>query len=268
MVRARFQSVEPFSWDLFDGFGSMRALTYSASTPMIVRLLSGHSFQRFECVFGYEAGLGRLADIIAFQQFLINQVRECALRLGDDSQRIILEKIHAGQAQFYVVKDRIAHAKVYLLEDDKARRVIVGSANLSERAFGGKQAETLLVFDDDGEAWDHYSKEYEAVKETAADRIDLPVDLKSAEVPFTETPIMQDPGLTVFQPPPPEELIVQQVVHKVEELALPIERIVSPEVSRENGKYVLRPSVKPESTEGRPWGQPLKKPAGAPLNLG
>ena len=25
---------------------------------------------------------------------------------------------------------------------------------------------------------------------------------------------------------------------------------------------------KPESTEGRPWGQPLKKPAGAPLNLG
>ena len=25
---------------------------------------------------------------------------------------------------------------------------------------------------------------------------------------------------------------------------------------------------KPESTEGGPWGQPLKKPAGAPLNLG
>ena len=26
--------------------------------------------------------------------------------------------------------------------------------------------------------------------------------------------------------------------------------------------------VKPESTEGRSWGQPLKKPEGAPLNLG
>ena len=25
---------------------------------------------------------------------------------------------------------------------------------------------------------------------------------------------------------------------------------------------------KPESTEGRPWGQSLKKPEGAPLNLG
>ena len=26
--------------------------------------------------------------------------------------------------------------------------------------------------------------------------------------------------------------------------------------------------VKPESTEGGPWGQPLKQPEGAPLNLG
>ena len=26
--------------------------------------------------------------------------------------------------------------------------------------------------------------------------------------------------------------------------------------------------AKPESTEGRPWGQSLKKPEGAPLNLG
>ena len=26
--------------------------------------------------------------------------------------------------------------------------------------------------------------------------------------------------------------------------------------------------LKPESTEGRPWGQSLKKPSGAPLNLG
>ena len=28
------------------------------------------------------------------------------------------------------------------------------------------------------------------------------------------------------------------------------------------------PPLKPESTEGRPWGQSLKKPSGAPLNLG
>ena len=31
------------------------------------------------------------------------------------------------------------------------------------------------------------------------------------------------------------------------------------------GNYIF---AKPESTEGRPWGQPLKKLEGAPLNLG
>ena len=33
-------------------------------------------------------------------------------------------------------------------------------------------------------------------------------------------------------------------------------------------RTVLTRELKPESTEGRPWGQPLKKPAGAALNLG
>ena len=42
-----------------------------------------------------------------------------------------------------------------------------------------------VVFDDDDRAWEHYSREYDAVKETAADRIDLPIDLHSAEIAFT-----------------------------------------------------------------------------------
>ena len=34
------------------------------------------------------------------------------------------------------------------------------------------------------------------------------------------------------------------------------------------GSRRARGPLKPESTEGRPWGQPLKKAEGAPLNLG
>ena len=37
---------------------------------------------------------------------------------------------------------------------------------------------------------------------------------------------------------------------------------------RRQNKWDKRGAFNPESTEGRPWGQPLKKPAGAPLNLG
>ena len=41
-------------------------------------------------------------------------------------------------------------------------------------------------------------------------------------------------------------------------------------ITDEDMKKIFEPlfTTKPESTEGRPWGQPLKKPAGAPLNLG
>ena len=37
-----------------------------------------------------------------------------------------------------------------------------------------------------------------------------------------------------------------QAMHKVEELAVPIDRIVSPQVARENGRYVVTPAVKAE----------------------
>ncbi len=192
---ARFRGAEAFSWSLFDGFERMRALTYSVSTPMIFRMLERHGFRHFECVFGYEAGLGRFADVIAFQQFLVTQLREAALKLKDERQRKILERIHAG--------------------------------------------------DDDG-AWDHYTREYDAVKRTASNRIDLPVDLKEADIAFTDTPVLQEEGVTVFQPPPAEELTIPQVMHKVEELTVPVDSVVTPQVKREKGRFVLTPAIKAE----------------------
>ena len=154
--------------------------------------------------------------------------------MKDERQRRILEKVHAGEAEFYVVKENVAHSKLYLLEggEQPRRRVIAGSANLSKRAFSGNQPETLLVFDDDDGAWDHYSREYDAVKRTASNRIDLPVDLKEADIAFTDTPVLQEEGVTVFQPPQPEELTVPQVVHRVEELTVPVDRVVTPQVKR------------------------------------
>lgn len=268
VVSARFKSAEPFSFDLFDGFDRMRVLTYSVSTAMIVRMLDKHSFEQFECVFGYEGGLGRFADVVAFQQFLINQVRDSAIQLQEERQRVIFERIQAGGARFYVVKDNIAHSKLYLLDADKPerRRVIVGSANLSERAFGGKQAETLIAFDDDSEAWEHFCREYDAVKETASDRIDVDVSLRETEIDFTETPVLNEPGLTVFQPPPPEELAIPQVVRKVEELAAPIDRIVTPHISRQNGRHILNPNVKAEIKKLR-WQKGIQSEETRPTSL-
>ena len=74
----------------------------------------------------------------------------------------------------------------------------------------------------------------------------LPTDLKTAEIDFTDTPVLQDTGVTVFQPPPVEELTVPQVVQKVEALVPPVERIVSPQVAHKNGQFTLTPKVKAE----------------------
>ena len=186
VVTAQFKGVEPFNWNIFSGFDRMRVLTYSASAQMIVRMLDRYSFTFFECVFGYEGGLQQVAEIVAFQQLQIDQVWDYVLQLEDKRKRVIFERIQAGRARFYVVKDNIAHAKIYLLETDRGerRRVVVGSANFSERAFGGKQSETLVVFDNDAQAWEHYLREYDAIKETSTDRFDMSAYLQAAEIGY------------------------------------------------------------------------------------
>lgn len=177
VVTAQFKGVEPFSWNIFDGFDRIRVLTYSASAQTIVRMLERYPFVFFECIVGYEEALRQIPDLVKSHQLLNNPVRDYTLQLENEWQRVIFERLQDGTARFSVVKDTVAHAKLYLLETNggERRRAIVGSANLSERAFGGKQPETLVVFDNDAQAWEHYSREYNAVKEIASE-IDMPVE--------------------------------------------------------------------------------------------
>ena len=248
VVYSKYERSENFTWDLFEGYDRIRVLTYSSSIDAVVRMLDRFSFQNFECVFGFEGILGKLTDVITFQQFVMNQVRDFAIQIKDDRQKVIFEKVHSDMARFFVVKDRISHSKIFLLENETfdRRRVITGSVNLSERAFSGNQAETIIVYDDDDKAWEHYSSEYEAVKSTSSDKIDFPADLVSRQVEFTETPLLQDTGLTVFQQEPVTELTIPNVLQKVEALSLPIERVVGPQIVRKAGKFVITPSVKAE----------------------
>ena len=62
----------------------------------------------------------------------------------------------------------------------------------------------------------------------------------------------------------PEEAISHYLDHQ-DEL---IDEVLRPSDTQEVEVDPADRSAYPESTEGRPWGQPLKKPAGAPLNLG
>ena len=189
---ARFESETKFSWDLFDGYDRIRILTYSAGVSAIVRLLENHSFRDFECVFGCETTLHTLKDIIAFQQVAVGDTRAAIKNLSDERHAFILKRVREGQARFRVLRKRIAHAKLYLLENTETAktRVIIGSANLSETAFGGRQPETLVRFEDTA-AWEHYLNMYETIRNEASDEIALPPErVETAAIKLHETPVL------------------------------------------------------------------------------
>ena len=193
VAHARFIGESKFAWSLFSGYDSMRALTYSSSIPAIVRMLADYEFERFECVFGCEHTLRDIKPVLAFQQVAVGDTRAAIKGLGDARMVDILRRVSEGKAEFRVLREQIAHAKVYLLENaaDGKRLVLIGSANLSEAAFSGLQPETLVKFDDDELAWAHYSTMYNIIRDEASDKIALPSDqIGKAEIELAEIPAL------------------------------------------------------------------------------
>ncbi len=222
VVYAQYLRYEPFSDAVFEGFSSLQVLTYSASIPMLVKMLS--RFDSVECVFGCEKILLDFSDILAAQKVICENLLTVIQGLDDTRKRFLLEKIQQGKARFFVVKDAISHAKIYLLKCDNRRLVLVGSANASERAFSGKQAETLIAFEDEP-AWNYYQCEYDLVKLSASSEIALSnLNSTHAEMLLEELPLMQEAqqsktGLTVLINRDVAATTVPIVIRTVEKLA-------------------------------------------------
>ncbi|MBI2868203.1 MAG: phospholipase D family protein [Chloroflexi bacterium] len=250
VVSARFTDEAKFNWSLFEGYDALRVLTYSASASAIVRILDKYSFEHFECVFGYQGVLHDFKDVLAFQKVVTGDTRAAIMGLKDERHLRILESVHSGRAHFYVMKKYVAHAKLYLLSRGEDTRVIIGSANLSERAFSGNQAETLVKFDNDEPAWRHYSRMLDQLRDTASDEIPLPRDrIVSAEIEIPDTPVMSSPATLIIESPPPEEteLTAPVQIGRVEKIAAALGPRISPALPLiRNGKQKITPEIKKE----------------------
>ena len=251
VVRANFAGERKFNWDLFQGYDSLRVLTYSASTGALVRMLDNFSFETFECVFGYEGTLREIKSILAFQKVVVGDARAAIMGLKDERHVRILEKVHAGQTHFRVLRKSIAHAKLYLLSRKSGeRRVIIGSANLSEQAFSGNQPETLVVFDNDEAAWSHYGRMFDNIRDSASDEIPLPEErIINAEIEVSATPIMSNEGTVVIEQPAITDSQVSSPVQieRVEKVAA----VLGPRLSGalpavRNGRQTITPEIKRE----------------------
>lgn len=165
VVRARFVDSSRGSFEaLISGYSSMRVLTYSNSVSVISR--AAEAVDRLEVVFGCEEVIGGTSAYFQFQEQLVKDLAE-EVR-GKD---VVERKISTGDVRLYVATEVVNHEKLFLLEGERGRRVITGSANFSERAFSGRQNESYVCFDDDPEAWEYFSGKYERIQANSATSI-------------------------------------------------------------------------------------------------
>ena len=233
VVDAKANGNERFDWGIvFGGYNKLRVITYSASVPALVRVLNDYNYAEFECVFGSEKVLHGLSDIMAFQKVVTEDTRTAIMGLGDARMVDILQHISDGTAHFRVMRKSVAHSKIYLLSNNAndSTRVIVGSANLSEQAFSGKQSETLVKFDNDENAWELYNRIYDDIRNEASDEIEFPKEnIREARIEISDVPVVSKKNnhRTIVIEPTELSNTSGQAVERIEKMA----EVIAPQVN-------------------------------------
>jgi hypothetical protein len=142
------------------------AITYSSGIEFVYQLLN--LFQEAEIIFGCDEVISySLQEVMAYQCKLVERMRERAGKMKLD----LVSRIERGNLHFYVARTVLSHEKIYLLSAaDGRKRVIMGSANMSYAAFGGRQRENICYIDGDT-AYDWYWNSYAELREDCTDEI-------------------------------------------------------------------------------------------------
>lgn len=167
VVKMEFSGAETVSWqDLFSGFDTLHAITYSSGIGFVYRLLD--LFEQAEIIFGCDEVISySLQEVMAYQCKMVERIRETAGKMKVD----LVSRIDQGTLRFYVAHNVLSHEKIYLLSAaDGRKRVIMGSANMSFSAFGGHQRENICYLDGE-EAYQWYWDCYCQLREESTDQI-------------------------------------------------------------------------------------------------
>ena len=166
------ERAQPFSTDILTGFKTFQAITYTVSLPSIFKLLTTQDYELAEVIFGSEM-LVREANadrVVQLQDAIETEVAKIYIGIGGETdsrtQHLMAWQVE-GRARFYSVGGGVVHSKMYFLERPGLRRVLVGSANLSDRAMSGRQGEVLMAFDNNSWVWDNLFRKYEAARSLA-----------------------------------------------------------------------------------------------------
>jgi hypothetical protein len=171
VFRAELIGSEATSWEeLFAGYAALKAITFSSSVEMLLRLAD--RLADMEVVFGSESILSKEHLALAqasqtiqsygFSDALIDQkaLVEALARLLGRAGTKLLERVVTGTLRFRLLRGRPSHEKLYLLSGPVGHRVLTGSANLSLAAFEGRQHEVNVAFDGE-HAWQLFDGYYQ-----------------------------------------------------------------------------------------------------------
>lgn len=167
VVKMEFAGAETMTWqDLFSGFDTLHAITYSSGINFIYRLLD--FFEEAEVIFGCDEVLSySLQEVMAYQCKTIERMRETAGKVKLN----LVSRMEQNTLRFYVARNILSHEKIYLLSaKDGRKRVIMGSANMSFSAFGGRQRENICYLDGE-QAYNWYWDCYCQLREDSTDQI-------------------------------------------------------------------------------------------------
>lgn len=165
IAKAEFIESKSLTWkELYSGFDTLKAITYSSGIGFISQLIS--EFRKAEIIFGCEQVMSySLQEVMAFQAVLNEKIR------SSSSKDNILKKIEDKTLNLLVARKKLSHEKIYLLSSENGdKRVIMGSANMSYQAFKGFQRENIVYMDGD-DAYEWYLEVYNSLKENCTDEI-------------------------------------------------------------------------------------------------
>ncbi len=165
VVQFEFSEGLEMDWqELFSGFDTIHAITYSSGLDFTAKLLS--LFENAEILFGCEQVMSySLHEVMAFQMKLSERI------FMNKSAEMLADRIEVGTLKLYVAREELSHEKIYLLSaKDGRKRVVFGSANMSLHAFSARQRENI-GFVDGEQAYSWYKKIYQDLKETCTDEI-------------------------------------------------------------------------------------------------
>ncbi len=167
VAKMEFLGAETISWrELFSGFDTLHAITYSSGIGFVCQLLE--MFKEAEIIFGCDEVISySLQEIMAYQCKTIERLRESTSKRKLD----LISRIEQGSLRLYVARNVLSHEKIYLLSsEDGRKRVVMGSANMSFAAFGGQQRENISYIDG-SKAYDWYWDCYCQLREECTDEI-------------------------------------------------------------------------------------------------